>query len=184
MISAIALLAWLGACVVCDLKSRQVPVLLTLPMLAIASAWQIAQGGWVLALLVIVLILISDLPWKLARISLSLLVAAIAIKIAGTPDHFIAILAIWLAWLLWELGAMGGADAKIIITLVLLFGDGRLLIPIAVIGGVQGLAGMFAGRKAIPYTVAIALGSAAWLWAAGMGDIAVTRRRQFCSERR
>ena len=73
-------------------------------------------------------------------------------------------LVIFAVWALWEIGATGGADAKIIIALVLLFADGLLFIPIVLIGGVQGLVALIVRRKTIPYTVAITLGTAAWLW--------------------
>ena len=63
-----------------------------------------------------------------------------------------------------KIGATGGADAKIIISLVLLFGNGLLFIPIVLAGGVQGLIGLLSKKKTIPYTVAITLGTAAWLW--------------------
>ena len=72
-------------------------------------------------------------------------------------------LAIFAAWALWELGATGGADAKIIITLVLLFGNGLVFLPIIFVGGIQGLLGLSTHQKTIPYTVSITLGAAAWL---------------------
>ena len=75
-----------------------------------------------------------------------------------------AMLVIFAVWALWEIGATGGADAKIIIALVLLFANGLLFIPIVLVGGVQGLTALIARRKTIPYTVAITLGTAAWLW--------------------
>lgn len=73
-------------------------------------------------------------------------------------------LVIFAVWALWEIGATGGADAKIIISLVLLFANGLLFIPIVLVGDVQKLAGLLAKRKTIPYTLAITLGAAAWLW--------------------
>ena len=57
---------------------------------------------------------------------------------------------------------MGGEDAKIIITLVLLFANGQIFIPIVLVGGFQGLVALIARRKTIPFTVAIALGTAIW----------------------
>lgn len=57
------LLAWLGACVVYDLRSRQVPALLTILPLILAALWRLFQGGWQMVLLVIALVLVSDLPW-------------------------------------------------------------------------------------------------------------------------
>ena len=88
----------------------------------------------------------------------------LALSIAGSKVNVYAMLVIFAAWALWEIGATGGADAKIIITLVFLFGNGLLFIPIVMVGGIQGLFGLIARKKTIPYTVAIALGTAAWLW--------------------
>jgi len=53
-----------------------------------------------------------------------------------------------------------------LIRLVLLFADGLLFIPIVLVGGIQGLVALVARRKTIPYTVAIALGTALWFWIA------------------
>ena len=64
---------------------------------------------------------------------------------------------------MWEVGATGGADAKIILTLVLLSGDGLVFLPIVLVGGIQGLVGLLRHHKTIPYTVAITLGTALWL---------------------
>jgi hypothetical protein len=52
---------------------------------------------------------------------------------SGPPEN---IYALWyFRWTLWEIGATGGADAKLIISLVLLFGNGLLFIPIVLVGG-------------------------------------------------
>jgi Flp pilus assembly protein protease CpaA len=159
-----ALLAWLGACVVFDLRSRQVPTLLTVVPLVLAAAWRFYQGGWQLVLLTAVLTLISDLPQSRWHIPIGCCAAIVGLSIAESPDMVYAMLVIFAVWGLWEIGATGGADAKIIIALVLLFADGMLFIPIVLVGGLQGLAALIARRKTIPYTVAITLGTAAWLW--------------------
>ncbi len=158
------LLGWLGVCVIFDLRSRQVPTLLTVIPLVLAAAWRLFQGGWQLVLLAVVLILLSDLPQAKWRIPVGCSVAIIGISIIGSPDMVYAMLVIFAAWALWEIGATGGADAKIIIALVLLFADGLLFIPIVMVGGVQGMAALITNRKTIPYTVAITLGTVAWLW--------------------
>ncbi len=158
------LLAWLGACVVYDLRSRRVPVLLTVPPLALAALWRLLQGGWVMILLVAALIFVSDLPSARWRILLSCLVSTLGIFFSSSPESIYGLLVIFAAWSLWQIGATGGADAKIIITLVLLFASGLLFIPIVLAGGAQGLIGLIARKKTIPYTVAITLGTAAWLW--------------------
>ena len=157
-------MAWLGTCVVFDLRSRQVPALLTLPPLIISTLWRLVHGGWPMAVLVVVLILISDLPWPKWHIPLACLASILALSIPGTSESIYALLVIFAAWALWEIGGTGGADAKLIISLVLLFGNGLLFIPIVMAGGLQGLFGLIARKKTIPYTVAITLGTVAWLW--------------------
>ena len=161
------LFTWLGICTIYDLRSRQVPTLLTVIPLILAGTWRLFQSGWMLVLLTVLLILISDLPQAKWRIPIGCCAAIAGISIAGSPDMTYAMLVIFAVWALWEIGATGGADAKIIIALVLLFADGLLFIPIVLIGGVQGLVALIARRKTIPYTVAITLGTAAWLWMIG-----------------
>ena len=65
---ALCCFAWLGACMIFDLRSRQVPSLLTVIPLILAAAWRLFQGGWQLVLLTVALILISDLPQAKWRI--------------------------------------------------------------------------------------------------------------------
>ena len=168
VILGVALLAWLGTCVIYDLRSRQVPTLLTVIPLILAAAWRLFQGGWQLVLLTVALILVSDLPQSKWRIPLGCFAASAGLSIAGSPDVVYAMLVIFAVWALWEIGATGGADAKIIIGLVLMFADGLLFIPIVLVGGFQGLAALIVRRKTIPYTVAITLGTAAWLWMAAI----------------
>ena len=164
VIQGACLLAWLGTCVVFDLRSRQVPTLLTVIPLILAAAWRLFQCEWQLVLIIIALTLLSDLPQAKWRIPLGCCAAIVGLSITGFPDEVYAMLVIFAVWALWEIGATGGADAKIIISLVLLFANGLLFIPIVLVGGVQGLAALIARRKTIPYTVAITLGTAAWLW--------------------
>ena len=158
------LLAWLGGCVIFDLRSRQVPMLLTIIPLILAAAWRLFQGGWQLVLFTIALILLSDLPQSKWRIPLGCCIAIAGLSIVGSPGEAYPMLVIFAVWAMWEIGVTGGADAKIIIALVLLFANGLLFILIVLFGGVQGLAALIARRKTIPYTVAITLGTAAWLW--------------------
>lgn len=158
------LLAWLAICVIFDLRSRQVPASLTVMPLILAAIWRLSQGGWQLVALVVLLILISDLPQAQWRIPAACAATVLGLSIAGSPGIVYAMLVVFAVWALWEVGASGGADAKIIVALVLFFADGLLFIPIVLVGGVQGLVGLVVRRKTIPYTVAIALGTVAWLW--------------------
>jgi Flp pilus assembly protein protease CpaA len=160
-------MAWLAVCVVFDLRTRQVPSLLTLIPLILAASWQLFQGGWPLVLLVVLLILISDIPQAKWRVPVACAGTILTLSIAASPTFVYAMLVVFAVWALWEIGATGGADAKIIIVLVLFFTNGLLFIPIVLVGGVQGLVGLIARRKTIPYTVAIMLGTVAWLWLTG-----------------
>jgi Flp pilus assembly protein protease CpaA len=150
-----------------DLRSRQVPAVLTLVPLALAAVWRFFLGGWVMVLLVAALILISDISSKRWRIPLASLVTLLLLFVSENAETVYGILAIAAIWGMWELKTTGGADAKIIITLVLLFGNGLLYVPIVLAGGVQGLIGLIARRKSIPFTISITLGTAAWLWIVG-----------------
>jgi len=160
----VLLLTWLVICVIFDLRSRQVPASLTVLPLILAAIWQLIQGGWQLVALVALLVLLSDLPQAKWRIPVACAATVLGLSIAASPSIVYAMLVVFAVWALWEIGASGGADAKIIISLVLFFADGLLFIPIVLVGGVQGLVGLVARRKTIPYTVAIAVGTVAWLW--------------------
>ena len=164
IIQGSVLFGWLGACVVHDLRSRQVPALLTIVPLIVAAGGRFFLGGWQLVLLTVLLTLVSDLRQVRWRIPVGCCAAILALSLTGDPGSVYALLVIFAVWAMWETGATGGADAKIIITLVLLFADGQVFIPIVLVGGVQGLAALIARRTTIPYTVAITLGTATWLW--------------------
>jgi hypothetical protein len=126
-------------------------MLLTVIPLLLAAVWRLFQGDWQLVLLTVVLTLLSDLSWAKWRIPLGCCAAVVGLSIAGSPDEVYAMLVIFAVWALWEIGATGGADAKIIIALVLLFSNGLLFIPIVLVGGVQGLAALIVRRKTIPH---------------------------------
>ena len=147
---------------VCDLRTRQVPAVLTLLPLAATALIRLSLGGWPVVLQVAALVLISDFPQPKWRIPLAGSVCLLGLFFAA-PEQISAVLVIFCVWAMWELGVTGGADAKIILALVLLFGDGWIFVPIALAGGFQGLAGLIARRKEIPYTVAITVGTALWL---------------------
>ena len=164
IIAGTLLFIWLSACMVFDLRSRQIPAALTLVPLALAAVWRLFLGGWILVLLVAALVLISDIPSTRWRIPLASLFALSLLFASGNTEMVYGILVIAAIWVMWELGVTGGADAKIIITLVLLFGNGLLYVPIVLAGGVQGLIGLIARRKSIPFTISITLGTAVWLW--------------------
>lgn len=154
---------WLVACVGCDLKTRQVPNLLTLSALLVAAIWRAIAGDWLVVGMVVALIAISDLPRTL-RILLAG-AAWVACIIFGTAAQGNLSISLFAAWLFWELGVMGGADAKMLTALLLLTGDPLLLGAILLAGGLQGLIGLLRKEKTVPYTVAIAAGTVWYLMA-------------------
>ena len=101
------LMAWLGTCMVFDLRSRQVPALLTILPLVLSALWRLFQGGWSVVILVVALILISDFPWPKWRIPLACLATVLALSIPGPSESIYALLVIFAAWALWEIGATG-----------------------------------------------------------------------------
>jgi hypothetical protein len=106
------LFAWLGICVIHDLRSRQVPTLLTVIPLLLAAAWRLFQGRWQLVLLTVALILLSDLLQAKWRIPLGCCAAIAGLSIPGSPDEVYAMLVIFAVWALWEIGATGGRTPR------------------------------------------------------------------------
>lgn len=157
-------LAWLAVCTVFDLRSRQVPSLLTLIPLGLAGVYRFVLGGWTIVLLAAGLILVSDLKQTWLRRSLSGLIGIIALYFAGNVSLTAAGVGILVAWLLWDLGKLGGADAKLLMAMALGFGDGLVFIWIALAGGIQGLASVMSKHRTMPFTLSIAVGTAVWLW--------------------
>lgn len=149
------LFLWLGACVWHDLKQREVPAMLTVLPLALAGLIAILYDRCASAGLLMILVLLSDV--KRFRLGLGLLAGIIFSFV--DPAHAVLSLSIYIVWLLWEKGAMGGADAKIMVALLLVWGNAWLLVYVALAGGIQGLLALVKKQKAIPYTVAILLGS-------------------------
>jgi len=148
-------LAWLGWCVRHDIRNREVPNLITIIPMTIACLIGVLFGRWAAAFLVIVLVLLADI--NSYRVGLGIVTTAIVALIS--PAQSLTCVSTLLVWLFWDRGALGGADAKILIALLLLWGDPSLLIWIALAGGLQGLAAWWRKRLEIPYTLAILVGS-------------------------
>ncbi len=157
----IPLALWLVACVSCDLKTRQVPNILTLSALLLAAIWRAIAGDWLVVAMVLALIALSDLP-RTPRIMLAG-AAWIACLLLGTAAQGNLSIALFTAWVLWEMGMMGGADAKMLTALLLLIGDPLLLLAVLLAGGLQGLIGLLRKEQTVPYTVAIAAGTVWYL---------------------
>lgn len=151
------LIGWLLACMIYDLHSRQVPDKLTLYPLIAAGLYGLLQGQWMLVLLLPVLMIVSDWEPRGKR----LLFAGVASAFAAIFDERTAVpvFALFTIWLLWEMGAMGGADAKLLMVITMVIGSPWVLALIAMAGGVQGLFGLLTRKRSVPYVVAIFAGT-------------------------
>ena len=153
----VILLAWLLVCMIFDLRYRELPMNLTLIPLVVAGIYALLHGGWVLVGLTAGLIFISDLEPRERRLLFAAVVSAFAAIF--DPAVLIQVAALLMIWLLWEIGAMGGADAKLLMVITLVIQHPIIFLFIAMAGGIQGLAALLLRRKEIPYIVAIFAGS-------------------------
>ncbi len=62
-------------------------------------------------------------------------------------------------WLLWDFGLIGGADAKLLIAVLLVTSNPAVLIPIFLAGGVLGLVARLRKKSEIPFVVSIFSGT-------------------------
>lgn len=151
------LLVWLLVCMIYDLRYRAVPEKLTLYPLVIAGLYGLFQRQWLPVLFVPVLIFVSDWEPRSKRLLFAFVFTAFAaILVPGTA---LPVFALFTIWLLWEIGAMGGADAKLLMVITLVVGNPWVFALIALAGGAQGLVGLLARKRSIPYIVAIFAGT-------------------------
>jgi Flp pilus assembly protein protease CpaA len=151
-------LPWLALCTWHDLRTRTVPPLLTIPPLVAAMAWHGYSESWPVALLAVSLLVLDDLPWRWRSILAGVqgLILAMAWGTSGVISALLGLTLIGI-WALWKFGAIGGADAQVVMVLALSFGLG-ILVPVALATGVQALLQKFRGRDTIPAMLGILAG--------------------------
>lgn len=163
---AVVVFIWLAVCAGFDLRLRRVPNRLTLIPLAGGLVLASLSGNWPAALLVVLMIFLSDLPKRVAGgIATAALLAAgfVSYKLLGLPlDALLTQIILFVAWQLWLNHLTGGADAKILMTLTLLYGSGVFLAA-TLAGGLFGLAAILLKKKLLPYVLPIAAGSTLFL---------------------
>jgi Flp pilus assembly protein protease CpaA len=159
MAGSLIVCAWLAVCAAYDLKSRAVPAWLTIPPLLGAVVWSVWQGSWAISLLILTLVCLDDLPWRLRGFLAGLqgLLLLFAWQQAGLEGVSLGLTLLGI-WLSWKLGAFGGADAQVLMALSLFFGP-AIIVPVALMNAIQGLAGMMMKRKTIPAMLSILAGA-------------------------
>jgi Flp pilus assembly protein protease CpaA len=175
------LVMWLAGCVVSDLRSRNVPWWLRLPPLFAAMVCSALEGAWRAPLLVFLLIPASALPRRwLAPLSLFL---ALLLSVKAPAGEIWVLAAVVWIWLMWMFGLMGGADAQIMVTVVILIGNASVIVAITLAGGALGVLGGLRKKATVPYVLAIAMGTLAYMAGSWMQGEGVTMKR-FLSDSR
>jgi Flp pilus assembly protein protease CpaA len=120
---ALFALPWLAFCAWHDLRTRTIPPLLTIPPLVAAIAWQGYSESWPVAVLAALLLILDGLPWQVAGFVVGMqgLLLATAWSTGGVMSALLGLALIGI-WVLWKFGAIGGADAQVVMTLALFFG--------------------------------------------------------------
>jgi Flp pilus assembly protein protease CpaA len=153
LLAIIITLTALFVCMVFDLRSHTIPPVLSIGFLVGAAIFAITHAIWAPVGMVFILIIISDIRSKLMILA-SLLVTLI-LACFLQPEFTTIHLAMFGIWLLWETKGLGGGDVKLLFGLLLLYHNPSILIPIAVLGGIQGIIAMIKKKKEIPFVVSI-----------------------------
>jgi Flp pilus assembly protein protease CpaA len=155
---AVLALPWLALCTWHDLRTRTVPPLLTIPPLLTAMAWHGYSESWPVAVLALTLLILDDLPWRWRGILAGTqgLLLAVAWSTSGIMSTLIGLTLI-VIWVLWKLGAIGGADAQVLMTLALFFGL-SILLPIALATGLQAAVQKLRGKATLPAMLGLLVG--------------------------
>jgi len=166
LVLAVLISAWLVVCAVCDWRKREVPNALTVVPFMLAVSWSAWSGNAPAALLAVAMMFVTNLD-NVPAIAVSLLSSAFAIILSFfiqevNVQNLLPILIIVGISLLWYFGGTGGADAKILITLTLLFGYPAFIYAI-VAGGLAGLVGLAKKDKQLPYVIPVAAGTILYL---------------------
>ena len=157
MIVSFALLPLFFVCMIYDLRDQRVPMLLTIGGLVGAGVYALFHGLWAPVLLTFVLILAADCNPRTKRLVFALILTVLAALIQ--PAEALICVLILFVWMLWEFGVLGGADAKLLIVLMLVFNNPIVLIPISIAGGVQGVIAALQKKNEIPFVVSIFCGT-------------------------
>lgn len=140
-----------------DLRNHQVPTSLTVGGMVGAGVYALFNGLWAPVLLMIALTHVSDFNPREKRLAFALTLSTFA-SIFQPAATLICVL-ILVVWVLWEFGVLGGADVKLIIAAALVLGNPIFLIPISIVGGVQGVIASLQKKREIPFVVSIFCGT-------------------------
>lgn len=155
---ALLALPWLALCTWHDLRTRTVPPFLTIPPLVAGMAWHGYSASWPVGVLAMTLLFIDDLPWRWRGILAGMqgLLLAMTWSTSGVMSALLGLTLIGI-WALWKFGAIGGADAQVVMALILFFGL-VILVPVALATGLQAAIQKLRGRDTLPAMLGILVG--------------------------
>ncbi len=119
----LALSVWLCVLAVQDVRRGEASNRLTVPPLLAVTALRALTGGWPLALALALVLIGAQWPVLTAP---ALAGMGLCLRWATPVGLEVAVGAWALCFVLWRLGVIGGADAKVVMTLTALFPDGQL----------------------------------------------------------
>jgi len=118
-----ATLIWLGAATWQDMRTREVSNWLTVPPLIAVAASRFAQGNPVPAILLAAMLAVDTWTHDALAVGIYSLIGVVVAVVTTEP----LVPVVWAtAYMALRLNMAGGADAKIAVTLITLFPDGRL----------------------------------------------------------
>lgn len=136
-----------------DLRDHAVPQCITLGFLIGTAGLAIWHSQWVHILQISSLVMLSDIKRITVRWIVNIIISGLSCLFQ--PGYFLISFAIFGIWMLWEFKALGGADVKLLFGLLLIFPNPSILIPITMLGGIQGIIALIKKQKEIPYVVSI-----------------------------
>lgn len=157
MIARFVLILFLCAGMVYDLRNREIPASLTLGVLTGAGAYALFHALWIPVFVVAALLMASDLDLRSKWLAFAVTMTAAAFFIQ--PETGLIAAFILLSWILWECGYLGGADVKLLAAATIVFATPLVLVPIALLGGIQGVIACLRRKREIPFVVSICSGS-------------------------
>jgi hypothetical protein len=122
---------------------------------SLSGLYAVFHGLWMPALLLVVLGLVSEMTIPVQRQSIPAVLSAFA-AIFESASAMLC-LALFTIWFLWDLDKMGGADMKLIAAIILAYCGPGDLIPIKLVGGLQGLVAMVRKQTSVLYVLSIFL---------------------------
>lgn len=156
MIIHLITLLILLSCMIADVRTHRVPNMFLLFLMVLSIGFRLSRSLDSVVIFFVLLFPASDLPKRFIRVLVIGSLAIIATLLQ--PALWMMILSILGLWLLWEFGGMGGADMKLMASIIFIANTPIVLIPMFLIGGIQGLIAFFQEKREIPFVVSIFFG--------------------------